>query len=95
VRAASSAVTFAHPVEIAKPSRGLFTPLVKSGNDTVVVGSTEQVAATGIKVQESDFYHGLHRNAVFTVVGEQSFEDVLPARRSSRNKALADAARWA
>ncbi len=44
------------PNEVAKPSRGLFTPLVKSGNDTVVVGSTEQVAVTGIKVQESDFY---------------------------------------
>ena len=44
------------PNEITKPSRGLFTPVAKSGNDTVVVGSTEQVAATGIKVQESDFY---------------------------------------
>ncbi len=44
------------PNEISKPSRGLFTPVAKSGSETVVVGSTEQVAATGIKVQESDFY---------------------------------------
>lgn len=44
------------PSEITKPSRGLFTPVTKSGNENVVVGSTEQVAPTGVKVQESDFY---------------------------------------
>jgi hypothetical protein len=44
------------PNEITKPSRGLFTPITRSRNDNVVVGSTEQVAPTGIKVQESDFY---------------------------------------
>jgi len=44
------------PNEIAKPSRGLFTPVAKSGNEAVVVGSTEQIASTGIKVRESEFY---------------------------------------
>jgi hypothetical protein len=45
------------PNEITKPSRGLFTPPAKpGGNDTVEVGSTEQIAETGIKVKESDFY---------------------------------------
>lgn len=44
------------PDEIAKPSRGLFTPLSKPGNDNVVVGSTEQFATTGVKFLESDFY---------------------------------------
>jgi hypothetical protein len=44
------------PNQIAKPSRGLFTPVTKSGNDTVVVGSTEQIAPTGLKVKEIDFY---------------------------------------
>jgi hypothetical protein len=44
------------PNEIAKPSRGLFTPLAAGTNETISVGSTEQVAPTGIKVKESDFY---------------------------------------
>jgi hypothetical protein len=44
------------PNEIAKPSRGLFTPATKSWNDTVGVGSTEQVASTGAKIKESEFY---------------------------------------
>jgi hypothetical protein len=44
------------PNEISKPSRGLFTPFAKTENDTVVVGNTEQIAATGIKTKESDFY---------------------------------------
>jgi hypothetical protein len=44
------------PNEIAKPSRGLFTPVGKSGNDTIVLESTEQVAESGIKVKELDFY---------------------------------------
>jgi hypothetical protein len=44
------------PNEIAKPSRGLFTPVAKSGNETVDVGSTEQIASTGIKIKESEFH---------------------------------------
>jgi hypothetical protein len=44
------------PNEIAKPSRGLFTPATKSGNDTLEIGSTEQIATTGAKVKECDFY---------------------------------------
>jgi hypothetical protein len=44
------------PNEIAKPSRGLFTPAGKPSNEAVEIGSTEQVAATGVKVKESDFY---------------------------------------
>jgi len=45
------------PNEIAKPSRGLYTPVSKSGaSETIEVGSTEQIAETGIKVKESDFY---------------------------------------
>ena len=45
------------PNEIAKPSRGLFTPATTSGNDTVAVGSTEQIAPTGAKIKESEFYN--------------------------------------
>jgi hypothetical protein len=45
-----------YPNEIAKPSRGLFTPLPKQGDDTISVGSTEQIAVTGVKVKELDFY---------------------------------------
>lgn len=44
------------PNEISKPSRGLFTPAGKQGNETVETGSTEQIATTGLKVRESDFY---------------------------------------
>ena len=44
------------PNEITKPSRGLFTPVAKSGNESVAVGSTEQIAPTGAKIKESDFY---------------------------------------
>jgi hypothetical protein len=44
------------PSEIIKPSRGLFTVVGATENDTVVVGSTEQVASTGLKIKESDFY---------------------------------------
>jgi hypothetical protein len=44
------------PNEIAKPSRGLFTPVSKAEDEAIVVGSTEQTAATGVKVRESDFY---------------------------------------
>ncbi len=42
------------PSEISKPSRGLFTP-AKSGNDAVVLESTEQVAS-GVKFKEAEFY---------------------------------------
>jgi hypothetical protein len=38
------------------PSRGLFTPATESGTGGVVVGRTEQIALTGIKIKESDFY---------------------------------------
>lgn len=45
------------PNEIAKPSRGLFTPVSSGGNtEAVLVESTEEIAETGIKVRESDFY---------------------------------------
>jgi hypothetical protein len=44
------------PNEIIKPSRGLFTAVGATENDTVVVGNTEQVASTGAKIKESDFY---------------------------------------
>jgi hypothetical protein len=46
------------PHEVAKPSRGLFTPTKKTENDTVSVASTEQVVTTavGVKVKESDLY---------------------------------------
>jgi hypothetical protein len=43
------------PEEVAKPSRGLFTP-VKVGDEAVVIGSTEQIVATGAKIKEVDFY---------------------------------------
>jgi hypothetical protein len=42
--------------EISKPTRGLFTSLAISESDTLDVGSTEQIGASGAKVQESDFY---------------------------------------
>jgi hypothetical protein len=44
------------PNEIAKPSRGLFTPVAKSGNEAAELGSTEQIASTGIKIKEWEFY---------------------------------------
>ncbi|MSO19839.1 MAG: hypothetical protein EXQ56_05135 [Acidobacteria bacterium] len=42
--------------EISKPSRGLYVPVARSGNDIAALGSAEQVAGTGIKVRETDFY---------------------------------------
>jgi hypothetical protein len=45
-----------YPNEVTKPSRGLFTPLSKQGNDAIGVESVEQTAPTGVKVKESDFY---------------------------------------
>ena len=45
------------PSEIAKPSRGLFTS-VNASNSFVsgILGETEQTAASGTKIKESDFY---------------------------------------
>ncbi len=43
------------PNEIAKPSRGLFTPASGPANDAIAE-STEQIAPTGTRVKESDFY---------------------------------------
>ena len=42
--------------EISKPSRGLFKPINAGGDNAVVVGNTEQIALTGAKIQESEFY---------------------------------------
>jgi hypothetical protein len=44
------------PAEISKPSRGLYKPANAGGDDSVVVGSTEEIAPSGIKIRESDFY---------------------------------------
>ena len=45
-----------YPSEITKPSRGLFKPKNADGDDSVVVGNTEQIAPSGTKIRESDFY---------------------------------------
>ena len=45
-----------YPNEITKPSRGLFTPVSKQGSEAVLAETTEQIATTGEKVKESDFY---------------------------------------
>lgn len=45
-----------YPSEISKPSRGLFKPIKVGGDESVVVGDTEQTASTGAKVRESEFY---------------------------------------
>ena len=40
------------PLEVGKPSRGLYTPIGTKENDTVSAGSTEQIApTTGVKVE--------------------------------------------
>jgi hypothetical protein len=45
------------PNEVAKPSRGLFTPAGVAENDTIPFESSEEVVpGTGVKVKESDFY---------------------------------------
>lgn len=44
------------PNEITKPSRGLFTPVSKSANDNITIGNTEQIASTGVKIKEAEFY---------------------------------------
>jgi hypothetical protein len=43
------------PNEVAKPSRGLFTPTARIGTDSSLEAN-EQIAATGARVRESDFY---------------------------------------
>src|ERR1700721_2962345 len=43
------------PNEVAKPSRGLFTPAARVGSD-LSVETNEQIATTGVRVSESDFY---------------------------------------
>jgi hypothetical protein len=40
-----------YPSEISKPSRGLYKPMIAGGDDSVVVGDTEQTAPTGAKVR--------------------------------------------
>ncbi len=45
-----------YPSEISKPSRGLFKPINAGADDSIVVGNTEQIAPTGLKIRELDFY---------------------------------------
>jgi hypothetical protein len=45
-----------YPSEISKPSRGLFKPTNASDQESVVVGDPEQIAPTGAKIKESEFY---------------------------------------
>ncbi len=42
--------------EISKPSRGVFKPKNASGDDSVALGATEQIAPSGTKIRELDFY---------------------------------------
>jgi hypothetical protein len=44
------------PNEVAKPSRGLFAPVQQNEKSAPPLGVTEQVATTGEKVKELDFY---------------------------------------
>src|SRR5579864_7891692 len=45
------------PTAISKPSRGLFKPINAGGGDeAIVVGDPEQIAPTGVKIHESEFY---------------------------------------
>lgn len=43
------------PSEITKPSRGLFTS-VQTGIEAIIAGNPEDIAETGTKIRESDFY---------------------------------------
>jgi hypothetical protein len=43
------------PTQVAKPSRGLFTP-AQAGSDAIIAGKTEEIGEGGAKVKESDFY---------------------------------------
>jgi hypothetical protein len=42
--------------EISKPSRGLYKPANAGDDDALCVGSIEQIAPSGTKIRESDFY---------------------------------------
>jgi len=42
--------------EISKPSRGLYKPANAGDDDALVVGNIEQIAPSGTKIRESDFY---------------------------------------
>lgn len=44
------------PNEVAKPSRGLFTPASRMSNEAPPSEGGEQIAETGQRVKESDFY---------------------------------------
>lgn len=44
------------PEEITKPSRGLFASIGDTGGESVIEGNPEQIAPTGIKVKEVEFY---------------------------------------
>lgn len=44
------------PTEISKPSRGLYKPTNAESNDSIVVGNTEQIAPSGVRIRELDFY---------------------------------------
>ncbi|MGA9628118.1 MAG: hypothetical protein WBQ65_26835 [Bryobacteraceae bacterium] len=44
------------PNEIAKPSRGVFAPIKRSGNEEVSVGDTDPNAIGSAKVEEAGFY---------------------------------------
>lgn len=45
-----------HSTQVVKPSRGLYKPAGASGGDAVIVGDTEQIAPSGVRIRESDFY---------------------------------------
>jgi hypothetical protein len=44
------------PNEVSKPTRGLFVATSQNENEAVDLGSPEQIAPTGGKVKEADFY---------------------------------------
>ncbi len=56
IRAAVWDLHIRFPDEITKPDRALFTPAGDSGTKVIVIDSAEQIAPTGAKVKESDFY---------------------------------------
>lgn len=45
-----------YPSEVAKPSRGLFSPASALEEESAVLGRTEQTTTEGTRVAESDFY---------------------------------------
>lgn len=44
------------PGHVVKPTRGLYTPANGVGDEGVVAGEAEQIAPSGAKVRESEFY---------------------------------------